>query len=228
MKTIQATKYITQLTWFGIFNAFLVRETDGFTLVDTMVKGNAERIVKCARLFKLPIVRIAITHAHSDHVGSLEALASKLPKARRLISGRDVRFLAGERRLDQNEPQKELHGNFQTVRIPMESFEEGDMIGSLRVVATPGHTPGHVCFVDVRDNTLLAGDAYSTLNGVATSARTYVWFPPPGLYTWDRDLAQQSAKKLLALNPSLLLAGHGNPVSNPVQKMAIAVGESER
>ena len=228
MKTNQVTPYITQLTWLGMFNAFLVREADGFTLVDTMIGGAAERIIDCARRLKTPIVRIAITHAHSDHVGSLHALASKLSGAQRFISTRDARFLAGDWRLDPSEPPTKLRVNFPLIPIPMEGFNEGDRIGSLQVVATPGHTPGHACFVDVRDNTLLAGDVYSTFNGVATSARIYPGFPPPGLFTWNRDLAQQSARKLLTLEPSLLLTGHGGPVSSPGQQMRAALEDSER
>jgi glyoxylase-like metal-dependent hydrolase (beta-lactamase superfamily II) len=64
MKLIQATESITQLTWLGLFNAFLVREPDGFTLVDTMIRGNAERILGCAKGMNRPIVRIVLTHAH--------------------------------------------------------------------------------------------------------------------------------------------------------------------
>lgn len=228
MKTIQATPYITQLTWLGLFNAFLVREADGFTLVDTMISGAAERIIRCAQGLQMPIVRIAITHAHADHVGSLATLASRLPDANRFISRREARFLAGDWSLDKNEPHTKLRVKFPLIPIPMERFDEGDRIGSLRVIATPGHTPGHACFMDIRYNILLAGDVYATINGVATSARIYPGFPPPGMFTWNRALAQHSAQKLLALQPSLLLTGHGSPVLSPIQKMTAAVQRSER
>ncbi len=116
----------------------------------------------------------------SDHAGSLAALALRLPEAKRFVFARDARFPAGERRLDHQELATPLRGNFLTVPLPMEQLQDGERIGSLRVVASPGHTPGHICLVDERDDTLLAGDAYSTFAGVATSARTYFWFPLPG------------------------------------------------
>ncbi len=44
-------------------------------------------------------------------------------------------------------------------------------MGSLEVVPAPGHTPGQVALLDTRDRTLLCADAYSTLGGVATTAK---------------------------------------------------------
>ena len=38
----------------------------------------------------------------------------------------------------------------------------GDRAGSLEVVASPGHSPGHVSYLDTRDRTQIAGDVYTT------------------------------------------------------------------
>ena len=64
---------------FGIVNAFLVREDDGLTLIDTTLPRSAKAILSAASALGAPIVRIALTHAHADHVGSLDALAAALP-----------------------------------------------------------------------------------------------------------------------------------------------------
>ena len=80
--------------------------------------------------------------------------------------------LAGDRSLDPGEPKSKLRGSFpkEPPATPTATFVPGDRIGSLEVVAAPGHTPGQVAFLDTRDRTLLCGDAYSTIGGVATTA----------------------------------------------------------
>src|SRR5215208_3906564 len=96
----------TQITQFGVVNAYLVTEEDGLTLVDTLMGGGHKPILKAARDHGLPIVRIALTHAHMDHVGGLDALLEALPDAEVLISARDARLLAGDGSTDPGEPGK--------------------------------------------------------------------------------------------------------------------------
>jgi hypothetical protein len=52
-----------------------------------------------------------------------------------------------------------------------------DRAGSLEVIASSRHTPGHVALLDPRDGTLYCGDVYSTVGGVATSAKLNPLFP---------------------------------------------------
>ena len=104
MKVTTYGAYLTQLTRLTIVNCFLVREDDGFTLVDTGMSGSANDIIKTAQALGAPIRRIALTHAHVDHVGSLDALHALLPDAEVLISARDARFLKGDKSLDVDEP----------------------------------------------------------------------------------------------------------------------------
>ena len=88
-------------------------------------------------------------------------------------------------------------------------MHEGDRIGSLEVIATPGHNPGQLAFLDVRDRALIAGDAFQTLGGVAVAGVVKPLFPLPGLFAWHKGLSLESGRKLLALQPSLLTVGHG-------------------
>jgi glyoxylase-like metal-dependent hydrolase (beta-lactamase superfamily II) len=99
-------------------------------------------------------------------------------------------------------------------------------VGSLEVVAAPGHTPGQVAFLDTRDRTLYCGDAYSTLGGVATSARPNARFPLVGMATWHRPTALESAKALRALEPARLAPGHGKVVDSPVAAMDQAIAKA--
>ena len=67
---------VHQITRFGIVNAYLVEEDDGLTLIDTTVPRSADALRGAAAKLGRPIVRIALTHAHADHIGSLDALAA--------------------------------------------------------------------------------------------------------------------------------------------------------
>ena len=80
MQLVRETKSLFRLTRFGMVNCFLVKEDDGFTLVDTGVAGSAPGIHKAAQSLDGPICRILLTHAHIDHVGSLDALVPGYPR----------------------------------------------------------------------------------------------------------------------------------------------------
>ena len=213
-----------RISRFGFVNAYLVREDDGFTLVDTMLPGSAKPILRAARDAGAPIVRVALTHAHGDHIGSLDALAGALPGVEILISTRDARLLVKDRSMDPGEPDAKLRGGYPGAKTaPTTMFEAGDQVGSLEVIAAPGHTPGHVAFFDHRDGTLLCGDAYSTLGGVATSAKANPRFPLPALATWHRPTALASARALRGLDPARLAPGHGRVVEAPGEAMDRAI-----
>jgi glyoxylase-like metal-dependent hydrolase (beta-lactamase superfamily II) len=228
VKTTRHTDRLIRLTRLGAVNAFLVVEDDGLTLVDTMLPRSQDGILAAARELGRPIVRIVLTHAHGDHVGSLDALAAALPEAEVSISARDARFLGGDRTLDPGEPQSKLRGGYPTTSTrPGRELSPGDRVGSLEVVAAPGHTPGHVALLDTRDRTLIAGDAYSTLGGVATTAKTNPRFPLPAMATWDRPTALRSARELRALDPARLAVGHGTVVDAPAAAMDAAIAKAE-
>jgi glyoxylase-like metal-dependent hydrolase (beta-lactamase superfamily II) len=218
---------ITRITRWGFVNAYLVREDDGLTLIDTTLPRGAKPILAAAGELRAPIVRIALTHAHGDHIGSLDALAAELPDAEVLISTRDARLLRKDRSLDPGEPQSKLAGDYRGASpVPTRTVGEGDRVGSLIVVASPGHTPGHVAYQDERDGTLYCGDVYSTLGGVATSARVNPRFPLVVMGTWDKPLDLESARRLRALDPPRLAPGHGRIVEAPGAAMDAAIARA--
>jgi glyoxylase-like metal-dependent hydrolase (beta-lactamase superfamily II) len=219
---------LTRLTRLGFVNAYLVSEDDGLTLVDTMISGSAPGILAAAERIGRPIVRVVLTHAHSDHAGSLDAVAGRLPAAEIAVSAREARLLAGDHALEAGEPDSKLRGGWPKVAVsPTRLLEDGDRVGSLRVVAAPGHTPGHIALFDERDDTLIAGDAFSTLAGVSTTGRIYPRFPLVGMSTWDRPTANRTAAMLRTLEPRALAVGHGPVVSDPaaaIDRALAAVG----
>jgi len=215
-----------RISRLGFVNCFLVEEDDGLTLVDTMIGGSAKRILAAAEQAGRPIVRILLTHAHADHVGSLDALAAKLPQAEVLISARDARLLAGDKSLDPGEPVDKLRGGYPKVDTrPGRTLSAGDHVGSLEVFPSPGHTPGHIALLDTRDRTLYCGDAYVTLGGVSVPSRPNPRFPLPYLATWHRPTALESARALRALGPSRLAPGHGKVVEDPLAAMDAAIAK---
>src|SRR5947207_11553427 len=97
MRTTQLSGSLIQLTRLGLVNAYLVREDDGFTLVDTMIPGSAADLITAAASAGGTITRIALTHGHSDHVGSLDALRERLGSyVPVLMPELDARIHAGE------------------------------------------------------------------------------------------------------------------------------------
>src|SRR5918998_2650473 len=215
---------VHQITKLGLVNAYLVAEDDGLTLVDTMLPRSQKQILAAADALGAPIRRIALTHAHGDHIGSLDALAAALPDADVLISTRDARLLAKDMTLDPGEPEAKLRGDYRGARTrPTRTLAPGDRVGSLEVVAAPGHTPGQVAFLDLRDRTLYCADAFSTLGGVATSAKANWRFPLPALATWHKPTALQTARALRARDPARLAPGHGRVVEAPGPAMDRAI-----
>ena len=200
---------ITTFTRFHFMNAYFVREDDGLTLVDTTMNAAGQLLAAAERL-GAPIRRIALTHGHGDHVGSLDALKQRLGDSVDVLMPEiDARIHAGER--------EKTNGSWPKIAtIPDVRLHEGDRVGILEVVASPGHTPGHVSFLDTRDRALIAGDVFTSYGRVETTSRLYWRFPLATTATWDKEKNLASAQKLRTLEPATLFVGHGPPVHEPL------------
>lgn len=229
MGTHQISKNLIQIARFEMINCYLVLEEDGATLVDTGIAGMGKRLVALASEQSTTIRRLALTHAHVDHVGSLDELAELLPDVEFLFTPRTERFLSGDLSLEPEEPQGKLKGGFseRSTRATHPIIPE-QMVGSLRVIAAPGHSPDQVAFLDERDGTLICGDAFQTKGGIAVAGVLRWRFPLPAMATWDLELATRSAAALVDLAPSRLAPGHGTVLENPVPAMKQAVAEAQR
>lgn len=211
--------YLYSIAHYGLINAYIVLENDGLTLVDTGIAGTAKLIEAGAGQLGHPVQRILLTHADDDHVGGLDALHASYPDAEVLIGKREARRLRGDSSLDADEPQGKLKGGAGIKTQPTTLLSEGERIGSLEAIASPGHTPGHMAFLDTRDGTLIAGDALVTQGGLAVAGQMRWRFPLPHWATWHKPTALESAKKLVALSPTRLAVGHGPVLENPTPAM---------
>jgi glyoxylase-like metal-dependent hydrolase (beta-lactamase superfamily II) len=212
-------------------NCYLVREADGFTLVDTgMLASSAELILYAASELRGPIRRILLTHAHMDHVGSVDALLAKL-------GAQDTELIANARSLPllrkppdlslwPCEPSGKINGSMPGIEAkPTRLLSEGDTVGSLRCIETPGHIPGHLSFLDERDGTLYAGDALTAMHDLRVSSDAPWYFPMPKFVTWNAGATLASAKKLLGYPVERFACGHGAVKDGgiPVLRAAVAM-----
>ncbi|MDX9994683.1 MAG: MBL fold metallo-hydrolase [Rhodocyclaceae bacterium] len=119
--------------------------------------GDVDDILAAIAAHGLTVERILLTHGHIDHVGGTAALAARLGVP---VEGpqRDDAFW-----MDQLPGQCRMFGFPDTPALsPDRWLEDGDTVAvgglSLDVIHTPGHTPGHVCFIHRPSQLAVVGD----------------------------------------------------------------------
>ncbi len=170
------------------------------TLIDTGLQGSSAGIVDFIRqLGRSPeeISLIVLTHNHVDHVGGLAELKHSTP-ARTTIHANDI----GERG---NRPAARA----EDIDIRLEGGEVLKPMGGLRVIHTPGHTPGSICLFSPRTRLLIAGDA-------VRNGRKALHLPAR-MAGSDMRQAAESIEKMAELDFSTLCLGHGLPLTEDVQ-----------
>jgi hydroxyacylglutathione hydrolase len=185
-------------------NAYLAEDV----LIDAATRWDRGRID--TRLRNRPPSLVALTHCHPDHQGTAHWACARygIPLACHeadadVMEGRTPvrpdRFLVRlAHRLASGPPRK-----------VDQVLRGGEVIARFRVVPTPGHTPGHVCFFRESDGVLLAGDVLVHMNLITGEPGLY---EPIRVGTVDRRLNQQSILKVRDLRPSLICFGHGPPL----------------
>ena len=203
---MQVTDGVFKVDGIRVANVYVVVTDDGLLLVDTGIPGSAGGICSFIEAMgrDLSEVRdIVLTHFDLDHVGSAAALKARTG-ARVSIHEADAPVLTG---------QQSPWGRMLVVRVlyrllvkpltPDRLLQDGDTIGGLRVVHTPGHTAGSIALVR-DDGVVFSGDAL-------LSDKRGTVIPPDLRLAQDPHQASVSAEAIQALQPRLLLAGHGAP-----------------
>ncbi|SFQ12717.1 MBL fold metallo-hydrolase [Salibacterium halotolerans] len=207
-------------------NCYLVEEEEYLTLIDAGLSFSKKAILKTAAYIGKPIRKIVLTHVHSDHIGALDGLKEELlDDVEVLLPKREAKLLTGDLSLEKGEGNRPVKGGIPkniTTR-PDTLLVDGNQIGSLSAIHSPGHTPGMMAFLDIRNNSLIAGDAFQTRGGMAVSGDMRWRFPFPTWATWNKEVAIDSAERLLNYKPSLLAVGHGDLIIDPEKKMVQAI-----
>jgi len=197
-------------------NFYLCIDQDGLTLIDAGMPKEQQRLFDLLdELGFQPqqLLRILITHADLDHVGSLAAIQSATGAT--VYAGEKTAQLLQTGKSPDHLPrlmQWIANTFFKYKPVPQSSlkiFHDGDELPGLTglaALATPGHTRDHFSFYNAEEGVLFAGDALRTEDGVLQRS--------PKRITADEEAANISAIKLIELTPATFACGHGDPISN--------------
>lgn len=139
---------------------------------------------------------VIITHRHPDHIGSVDAVMTLAGAATAYAGAEDIPSINAPRAVT--------------------AVSDGDTVAGLEIIATPGHTAGHVSVLDSDLGVLLAGDSMIGEDGGVSG--------PSPRFTDDLELANTSVAKMAGFEFDTVLFGHGEPViggaSDLVQELA--------
>lgn len=215
----------------GVANVYFVGEPGQlWVLVDTGTPGNEGKIQAAALSRYGTLARpraILLTHGHPDHAGSVLALADAWDVPI-YAHEREMPFVTGHSLYPPADPTVGGAMAFLSRLFPSKLLDLGRRIQPLppdgtvpglpgwEWQAAPGHSPGHAAFWRASDRTLLAGDAFTTVNldSLADLVRQKPEIcRPPAMVTCDWNAARASAERLAGLRPFALACGHGVPLS---------------
>lgn len=192
----------------------------GDVLIDAATRRAGRRIL--TQLRGRPIAAHALTHAHPDHQGASHEVCTTL----------GIPLWCGERDADAMEsgrivdaqpthPVNRLIDRFWTgpAHPVARRLREGDDVAGFTVVDVPGHSAGHVAYWRESDRVLIAGDVLNNMNidtGIPGLRE------PKARFTPDPARNRASIRTLAALEPELVLFGHGAPMRDPAKLTAFA------
>jgi hydroxyacylglutathione hydrolase len=195
-------------------NAYLA----GDVLVDAATKLSARRLI--GTLGNRELSTHVLTHAHYDHQGSTHAICERYGCP--LWVGE-----ADAHALETDDYSKVIP---QTIYMRMEAkvwkgpphpvarrLHEGDDVAGFTVLETPGHSPGHIALWREADRVLIAGDVLNNMNVMTGLPGLH---EPPAFFSPDPARNRDSARRLAALEPSLVVFGHGPPLRDPQKLQA--------
>jgi glyoxylase-like metal-dependent hydrolase (beta-lactamase superfamily II) len=216
----------SRLRGMGIWgaNVFLI-VGQNLTLVDTGFKGRSAHILRqMRRLGYLPtdIANIVLTHHHADHTGSL-AVLKEISGAKVFAHAADAPYIDG--RLVQPGPVRPewlgetlapLHKLWETIPVAVDVLVgDGDDIPALagiKILHTPGHTPGSISLYLPVEGLLIVGDVLSNTYGLSL---------PSKAFTVDMTREVKSIKRLANLEFDIVSFGHGLPIRRKARQTII-------
>lgn len=195
----------------GFVNSYTFREGEETYLIDTGFSRKAKPIVRAFQDAKVPLDRVGkilLTHHHLDHAGGAAFLLENT-HAQLACHGDDAPFVDGRAKVSMP-PLMRLFVRVHPAPVAI-ALKDGDRVGPLVVIHTPGHTPGEVAFYDPVRKILFSGDSVVEQRGRLTL--------PAARFATNLEQAAQSLHRLRALDVELLLPGHGVPATKNVASL---------
>jgi glyoxylase-like metal-dependent hydrolase (beta-lactamase superfamily II) len=210
-------------------SVLLIADEEGWALVDAGTPASPFRIQGALASLEVgpdELKRIYLTHHHPDHIGGLQGVLWWATQAEVVASRLEARIISGEHPPDI--PPSKL-GAFIARRQPLSAQKvdrvllEGDTFAGFRVIATPGHTLGHISVLRDRDGLLFTADAFGRL---PFSRRIRVGV---GKYICADPLeAKRSAEKLLGEEFTTVIFSHGKTISEGAKERLAEIAARER
>lgn len=210
-----------------------------WVLIDAGVMGTAALIIGAAEERFGPNSRpaaIVMTHGHFDHVGALEELAERWEVP---VCAHELEHPYLDGSASYPPPDPSVGGGLMSMFSPLyprgpvdvgrrlQTFPEDGSVPGMpgwRWLHTPGHTPGHVSLWREADRTIIAGDAFITTrqeSAYAVAMQEPEMHGPPMYYTTNWENARTSTRLLAALEPELVITGHGPAMEGAEMREAL-------
>lgn len=211
-------------------DTFLIAEPgQGVTLIDAGMIGARRAIER--RLHAIgrsldQVERIVCTHGHPDHIGGLRELVRDRDNVSILMHPADLAGLSLSLRevVARTDDGVARHSRLiaYMTRTPQnaEPIEDGAVIpvlGGLRVVHTPGHTPGSICLYAERHRLLFTGDVLQVIRGRLTYASAF--------FSHDYPQACATVDRLAALDVETIALSHYPPWRNDPNRALRALAD---
>jgi glyoxylase-like metal-dependent hydrolase (beta-lactamase superfamily II) len=189
-------------TWervnLGFVSAYILARAGEAAVVDTGTAGSEGDIAAALEKIGLgwdSVGHVILTHKHGDHIGSLSAILEATPDVTAYAGREDISAMGSAPQLT--------------------AVADGDNVFGLRIIATPGHTPGSISVLDETGGILVAGDALGTSAGAVQGSNPQ--------FTEDMDAAVASVAKLGTFEFETLLVGHGDPIVGGASDLVAAI-----
>lgn len=176
----------------GFVSAYVLVRGGEAAIVDTGVSGSADDIEASLGVVGVgwgDVGHVIVTHSHGDHAGSLVEVMTRAADAMGYAGAADIPAIASPRELV--------------------AVGDGDWVFDLEIIATPGHTAGHISVLDTVGRLLVVGDA---INGGSTAGLDGGVVGPNPQFSPDMATANLSVAKIAGLDFDVVLFGHGEPI----------------